>query len=56
MTMTMTLVADQIKEALLSAYESIYATIEGKRDRLCRRLTERDVEADERSAECDRLA
>ncbi len=54
--MTMTSVADQIKEALLSPYELNYATTEGKSDGLCRRLTERDVKADERSAECNCLA
>jgi len=55
-SMTMTSVADQIKEALLSPYELNYATTEGKSDGLCRRLTERDVKADERSAACNCLA
>jgi nucleoprotein TPR len=67
-TTTTTAVADQIevaarraaaslnREALLSAYESNYAAIEGERDGLRRRLAERDAEANERSAERDRLA
>ena len=44
------------REALLSANKSNYATIEGERDRLCRRLAERDTEANECSAERDGLA
>ena len=67
-TATMMAVADQIKEAAwravallnreahLSANESNYAAIEGERDRLRRRLAERDAEANECSAERDGLA
>jgi len=68
MTMTTAAVVDQIeeaarraaaslnREALLSAYKSKNAAIEGERDGLCRRLAERDTESNERSAERDCLA
>ena len=61
-------VADQIKEAarrsvvslkleaLLSVDESNYTAHKGERDRLCRRLAERDLEANELSGERNRLA